>query len=92
MSLYDFRIMRHYEAQNGQGGMGSQRYGRKGEDLILNLPVGTLVFEQTPEASICWPTLRKRATNIWWRGADAEARATSISSPRHACPPFCAAR
>ena len=49
LSLYDFRIMRHYEAQNGQGGMGSQRYGRKGEDLILNLPVGTLVFEQTPE-------------------------------------------
>ena len=41
--------MRHYEAQNGQGGMGSQRYGRKGEDLVLNLPVGTLVFEQTPE-------------------------------------------
>ena len=49
LSLYDFRIMRHYEAQNGQGGMGSQRYGRKGEDLVLNLPVGTLVFEQTPE-------------------------------------------
>ena len=49
LSLYDFRIMRHYEAENGQGGMGSQRYGRKGENLILNLPVGTLVFEQTPE-------------------------------------------
>lgn len=49
LSLYDFRIMRHYEAQNGQGGMGSQRYGRKGEDLVLNLPVGTLVFEQSPE-------------------------------------------
>ena len=49
LSLYDFRILRHYEAPNGQGGMGSQRYGRKGEDLILNLPVGTLVFEQSPE-------------------------------------------
>ncbi len=49
LSLYDFRILRHYEAQNGQGGMGSQRYGRKGENLVLNLPVGTLVFEQTPE-------------------------------------------
>ena len=49
LSLYDFRLQRNYEAQNGQGGMGSQRYGRKGEDLILNLPVGTLVFEQTPE-------------------------------------------
>ncbi len=45
--------MRHYEAQNGQGGMGSQRYGRKGEDLGPQPAVGTLVFEQTPKASIC---------------------------------------
>ena len=49
LSLYDFRLRRKYEAQNGQGGMGSQCYGHKGEDLYLNLPVGTLVFEQTPE-------------------------------------------
>lgn len=49
LSLYDFRIQRHYEAQNGQSGMGSQRYGRKGENLVLPLPVGTLVFEQTQQ-------------------------------------------
>lgn len=49
LSLYDFRLKRNYEAQNGQGGMGSQRYGKKGEDLVLGLPVGTLVFEQSPE-------------------------------------------
>lgn len=47
LSLYDFRLKRHYEAENGQGGMGSQCNGRKGQDLILHLPVGTLVFEQT---------------------------------------------
>ena len=49
LSLYDFRIRRHYEAENGQGGMGSQKYGHKGADMILDLPVGTLVFEQSPE-------------------------------------------
>lgn len=49
LSLYDFRLKRHYEAQNGQGGMGGQRFGHKGESLVLDLPVGTLVFEQTPE-------------------------------------------
>lgn len=48
-SLYDFRFKRHYEAQNGQPGMGSQCFGRKGEPLLLELPQGTLVFEQTQE-------------------------------------------
>ncbi len=49
LSLYDFRIKRHYEAQNGQPGQGSQCHGKKGEDLVLRLPVGTLVFAKTPE-------------------------------------------
>lgn len=44
LSLYDFRLKRRYEAQNGQPGMGGQCYGKKGSDLILNLPVGTLLF------------------------------------------------
>ncbi|MDO5537178.1 MAG: GTPase ObgE [Desulfovibrionaceae bacterium] len=44
LTLYDFRLKRHYAAQNGQHGMGRQMYGRKGEDLVLHLPVGTLVF------------------------------------------------
>ncbi len=46
LSLYDFRLQRVYEAKNGQGGMGSQCDGRKGDDLILDLPVGTQIFER----------------------------------------------
>ena len=49
LSLYDFRLKRRYEAENGQGGSGRQRHGRKGADLILALPAGTLVFEQSAE-------------------------------------------
>lgn len=52
LSLYDFRLKRNYEAQNGQGGMGSQCDGRKGEDLILELPVGTQLFERTDEGEV----------------------------------------
>lgn len=60
LSLYDFRLKRHYEAENGQGGMGGQRYGRKGEHLVLELPVGTLVFEQTPEGERLLADLSER--------------------------------
>ena len=47
LTLYDFRLKRHYAAQNGQNGMGRQMYGRKGEDLVLHLPVGTMVYVES---------------------------------------------
>lgn len=49
LSLYDFRLQRHYEARNGQGGMGSQCDGHKGEDLLFDLPVGTQLYEKSAE-------------------------------------------
>lgn len=49
LSLYDFRLKRFYEAQNGQPGRGSQCDGKKGTDLVLGLPVGTLVFAEGRE-------------------------------------------
>ncbi len=52
LSLYDFRLKKHYEAPNGQPGMGSQCNGKKGEHLILHLPEGTLIYEQTPEGEV----------------------------------------
>lgn len=47
MSLYDFRLKRRYEAENGRPGQGSQMHGRKGVNLIIDLPVGTQVFKRT---------------------------------------------
>ena len=43
-SLYDFRLKRLYEAENGQPGQGSQCHGRNGENIVLDLPVGTQVY------------------------------------------------
>jgi len=47
MTLYDFRLKRKYAAKNGQAGMGRDRYGKAADDLYVDLPVGTLVFEVT---------------------------------------------
>lgn len=44
-TLIDFRYQRHYKAENGQGGMGGNCTGKKGDDLIILVPVGTMVFD-----------------------------------------------
>ena len=51
LSLYDFRLKRVYEAQNGQPGRGGQCNGKKGADLVLGLPVGTLVFAENAKSA-----------------------------------------
>lgn len=42
-TLVDFRHQRHFKAQRGQGGMGSQMYGKGGEDTAIRVPVGTVI-------------------------------------------------
>lgn len=44
-TLIDFRYKRHYKAQNGQQGMGANCTGKKGDDLIIQVPTGTMVFD-----------------------------------------------
>jgi len=42
-TLYDFRHKNQFRAQNGQPGQGRQKTGRDGEDLVIELPPGTLI-------------------------------------------------
>ena len=44
-TLIDYRYTRSYKAQNGEGGMGRNCTGAKGEDLTLMVPVGTTVID-----------------------------------------------
>jgi GTP-binding protein len=44
-TLIDFRYQRLYRAQAGQRGGGNQRSGRGGTDLIVKVPIGTLVHD-----------------------------------------------
>jgi GTP-binding protein len=45
-TLADFRIQRTYKARNGEGGSGNDCTGRGGEDLYIDVPVGTTVTDQ----------------------------------------------
>lgn len=44
-TLMDFKYKRHFFAQNGEPGRNKNQYGKKGQDLILKVPVGTLIRE-----------------------------------------------
>ncbi len=42
-TLVDFRHQRQFKAQRGQNGMGSQMYGKGGEDTTIRVPIGTVI-------------------------------------------------
>ena len=44
-TLADFRHVRTYTAESGQKGAGREMTGRGGEDLLVPVPVGTLIYE-----------------------------------------------
>ena len=44
-SLIDYRYKHHFSAERGTHGKGARRHGRAGEDLVLRVPLGTVVRE-----------------------------------------------
>jgi len=44
-TLIDFRYVRLYKARNGEGGMGKNRRGKSVEDLLIQVPIGTVVYD-----------------------------------------------
>jgi len=44
-TLVDFRYQRLHKAKNGQSGMGRQRTGKSAEDLIVKVPIGTIIYD-----------------------------------------------
>lgn len=48
-TLIDFRYRPIYKAGNGGQGMGRQRAGAAGSDIVLALPAGTMIHEYAPE-------------------------------------------
>ena len=51
-TLADFRMTRFYKAKNGQAGQGKEKTGRGGDDLYIDVPVGTTVRDLDTEETL----------------------------------------
>lgn len=51
-TLIDYRYQQHFFAKNGQPGMGNQKTGRSGEDIVLKVPLGTEILDEDEETVI----------------------------------------
>lgn len=51
-TLADFRFVRHYQAKGGDTGGGKLKSGQGGDDLVIKVPVGTVVYDAVTEELI----------------------------------------
>ncbi len=51
-TLIDYRYQQHFFAKNGQPGMGSQKTGKTGDDIVLKVPLGTEILDEDEETVI----------------------------------------
>ena len=78
-TLVEYRFVKRYQAKNGEKGHGSDRYGAGADDIVLKMPVGTLIRDlDTDESSPTSPTTANASASP--KAAKA-AWATSTSNP-----------
>lgn len=84
-TLKDFTYRRVYKAKRGQHGMGSNCHGRKGQNIVLEVPLGTVVKNaETGEVLVDFTELNQRFTVAkGGRGGKGNARFTT---PTHQSP------
>jgi GTP-binding protein len=51
-TLIDYRYQQHFKAPKGQHGMGKNRAGAKGSDVVLKVPVGTEILDEDGETLV----------------------------------------
>lgn len=72
-SLHKIARRRHIRAERGTNGQGSNRAGRRGEDVIITVPVGTVIREISREDPQYEEDISRKAARMARRKAMAEA-------------------
>ncbi|HDR29268.1 GTPase ObgE [Rhodovulum sp.] len=89
-TLIDFRYQQHFFAGNGRPGMGRQKTGVSGDDIVLRVPVGTEILDEDEETLIADMTelgqrvLLARGGNGGW--GNLHFKTATNQAPRHANP------
>ncbi|MDX3909120.1 MAG: GTPase ObgE [Sphingobium sp.] len=69
-TLIDFRYTQHFKAQRGTPGMGKNRYGAGGKDLIIKVPIGTQVIADDGEGTVLADFTVPGERVVFLRGGD----------------------
>jgi GTP-binding protein len=89
-TLIDYRYQQHFKAQKGVGGMGKDRHGANGKDVVLKVPVGTQVFDEDRETLLFDFTELGQSFVIAEGGnggfGNAHFKSSTNRAPRHANP------
>ncbi|MBJ6371651.1 GTPase ObgE [Sedimentitalea arenosa] len=89
-TLIDFRYQQHFFAKSGQPGMGRQRTGKDGDDIVLRVPVGTEILDEDEETVVADMTevgqrvLLARGGNGGW--GNLHFKSSTNQAPRRANP------
>ena len=89
-TLIDYRYQQHFKAQRGGNGMGKDRAGANGKDVVLKVPVGTQVYEEDGATLLADLTEVGRRVTIAEGGnggfGNAHFKSSTNRAPRHANP------
>jgi GTP-binding protein len=84
-TLSDYRYSKEYKAKRGQHGMGSNKHGKSGEDIVLKIPLGTVIKSSETGEILADVVEHKEKTLIakGGRGGRGNAR---FATPTHRSP------
>jgi GTP-binding protein len=89
-TLIDYRYQQHFKAQRGGNGMGKDRAGANGKNIVLKVPVGTQVYEEDGETLLADLTEVGQSMIIAKGGnggfGNAHFKSSTNRAPRHANP------
>jgi GTP-binding protein len=89
-TLIDYRYQQHFKAKNGRAGMGKDRHGANGPDIVLKVPAGTQVYEENGEVLLADLTEAGHRAVIARGGnggfGNAHFKSSTNRAPRHANP------
>jgi GTP-binding protein len=89
-TLIDYRYQQHYTAQNGRPGMGKDRHGAGGADVVMKVPVGTQIYEEDGETLLADLTRLGQQAVLAKGGnggfGNAHFKSSTNRAPRHTNP------